>query len=191
MPRTSSCSWGSALPLRASSRPSATASILTLTFTPSSPGEVGPGTVASSHPLRRSAAAERLFRHKVFAFLLREELITHERVELLSSCTMASIRAPPVDDAGAARTPSTSPRPLMPKQLRCTRTSYTTHFGPTSPTNGRPQEEESRTVLDHGEQDGREGGRGWPPSVRSRPLPRVPLGRPRFASPAPFSPTSS
>jgi hypothetical protein len=31
------------------------------------------------------AAAERLFRHKVFAFLLREELITLERVELLSS----------------------------------------------------------------------------------------------------------
>ena len=30
-------------------------------------------------------AAEKLFRHKVFAFLLREELITHERVELLSS----------------------------------------------------------------------------------------------------------
>ena len=30
-------------------------------------------------------AAERLFRHKVFSFLLREELITHERVELLSS----------------------------------------------------------------------------------------------------------
>jgi hypothetical protein len=30
-------------------------------------------------------AAQRLFRHKVFSFLLREELITHERVELLSS----------------------------------------------------------------------------------------------------------
>jgi hypothetical protein len=30
-------------------------------------------------------AAEELFRHKVFAFLLREELITHGRVELLSS----------------------------------------------------------------------------------------------------------
>jgi hypothetical protein len=30
-------------------------------------------------------AAEKLFRHEVFAFLLREELITHERVDLLSS----------------------------------------------------------------------------------------------------------
>jgi hypothetical protein len=30
-------------------------------------------------------AAETLFRHEVFAFLLREELITHQRVELLSS----------------------------------------------------------------------------------------------------------
>jgi hypothetical protein len=30
-------------------------------------------------------AAQTLFRHKVFSFLRREELITHERVELLSS----------------------------------------------------------------------------------------------------------
>jgi hypothetical protein len=35
--------------------------------------------------ITRFTAAERLFRHKLLTFLLREELIARERVELLSS----------------------------------------------------------------------------------------------------------
>jgi len=69
----------------ASSRPSATGSIPTLTSTLWCRGGWTRDDRFIPVPYVDSTAAQRLFRHEVFAYLQREELISLERVELLSS----------------------------------------------------------------------------------------------------------
>jgi hypothetical protein len=61
-----------------------------------------------------SATPERIDAMEYVACVLADPSAT----ESTSSATMASIRAPPGENAGAARRPSTRPRPLMPRPHR-------------------------------------------------------------------------